>query len=63
MVTDRLMLIVFATVFCIGTIFLFVRSPYFMDATEPIKQQIATKPLSGDTFEPELRGLNLTSMI
>jgi hypothetical protein len=63
MVTDRCMLILFSTFFAIGTIFLFVRSPYFADSTEPLKLQIATKPLSGDTFEPELRGLNLTSMI
>jgi hypothetical protein len=45
MVTDRFMLIVFSTVFAVGTFFILARSPYFMDKTEPLKLQIATKPL------------------
>lgn len=51
MVTDRLMLILFTTLFGIGTFLILARSPYFIDTTEPLKLQIPTKPLSGDTFE------------
>jgi hypothetical protein len=63
MVMDRFMLIVFSTIFSIGTILILTRSPYLIDTTEPLKLQFATKPLSGDTFEPELRNFTFPEML
>lgn len=55
MVTDRAMLWLFTIIFIVGTFFIIGRTPYFTDSTPPLRLQAATKPLSGDTLEFELR--------
>ena len=61
MVMDRFMLITFTLLFTGGTIYIIFRSPYITDTTEPLRLQVATKPLSGDTFEFDLRNTSAPS--
>ncbi|KAI6210764.1 Nicotinic acetylcholine receptor alpha subunit 8 [Aphelenchoides besseyi] len=59
MVTDKAMFWAFTITFSLGSFFILGRTPYFTDTTEPLRLQVATKPLSGDTFEFELRNVSV----
>ena len=56
-VLDRLLLIIFSTSLLIGTLLILSSSsPATREWGEPLTTMRPTKPLSGDTFEFELRG-------
>uniref|UniRef100_A0A915MAV8 Uncharacterized protein n=1 Tax=Meloidogyne javanica TaxID=6303 RepID=A0A915MAV8_MELJA len=56
-VLDRLLLIIFSTTLLVGTILILSSSPpATREWGEPLTTMRPTKPLSGDTFEFELRG-------
>uniref|UniRef100_A0A1I8BE47 Neur_chan_memb domain-containing protein n=1 Tax=Meloidogyne hapla TaxID=6305 RepID=A0A1I8BE47_MELHA len=55
-VLDRLLLIIFSTTLLIGTVLILSSSPPAREWGEPLTTMRPTKPLSGDTFEFELRG-------
>ncbi|KAL3105421.1 hypothetical protein niasHT_025785 [Heterodera trifolii] len=63
MVLDRLLLIVFSTSLFIGTLLILSSSPPAKSEWgEPLSTMPPTKPLSGDTFEFELRETMMLSM-
>uniref|UniRef100_A0A183CGM3 Neur_chan_memb domain-containing protein n=1 Tax=Globodera pallida TaxID=36090 RepID=A0A183CGM3_GLOPA len=63
MVLDRLLLIIFSTSLFIGTLLIISSSPPAKSEWgEPLSAMPPTKPLSGDTFEFELRETMMMSM-
>ena len=55
-VLDRLLLIIFSTSLFIGSLLILSSSPATREWGQPLSTMRPTKPLSGDTFEFELRG-------